>query len=519
MSANKTITLLIADDQEIIRLGIKYALEAFPDLKVVAESADGVTAILDALATNPRVVLMDVGLPKIDGIQASRQIKQALPDVKIIMFTTADDDETIFAALGAGADGYCLKNVSPEHLYSAIKAVAGGVAWLDPGIADRVLRSHRVEVVAAPQPSTLPVKEALTADQMHLLRLLSNGADLEDMASQFDLSPDGIAELLNGTIARLKASSNSEANPVAVSSSNTSDNESDNSTQSLPIELPEQKILGDRYAIESVLGQGGMGIVYKGRHLLIDRPVAIKMLRPEFVSDEQVVSRFLREAKSLSSLSHPNLVAVFDYGMTTTKEPYLVMEYYEGRGLDDILVSDAKIGVAEIIPILCQVCDALTAVHSKSIVHRDVKPSNVLISGEAMVKLVDFGIAKSLENKSMTLTEVGEVVGTPKYMSPEQCLGKDLDSRSDIYSLGCVMYEAITGRAPFYADSFYELVQQHLETVPSNFSVVQSSPAVSQAMAQGLVDVIFQALAKDPSQRQQTAAKLKDDLLAVAAMN
>jgi len=257
-----------------------------------------------------------------------------------------------------------------------------------------------------------------------------------------------------------------------------------------------------------------MGVVYKGKHLLIDRPVAIKMLHHEYASNDLISSRFLREAKSLSSLSHPNLVAVFDYGITADKEPYLVMEYYDGKGLDEIFESSADMTLTEIIKILCQVCDALTAVHNQSIVHRDIKPSNVLISVDAVVKLVDFGIAKNLENTALDLTEAGEVVGTPTYMSPEQCRGLELDSRSDIYSLGCVMYEALTGRAPFSADSFYELAQQHIEAEPSGFSLIDVSREVSQALA----DVVFQALAKDPDRRQQTAAQLKDALLAAAGM-
>jgi len=447
MSVETPITILIADDQEIVRLGIKFALEAYPDVKVVAESSDGITAILDALATIPQVILMDIDLPKIDGIQASKQIKQALSDVRIIMLTTAEDDESVFAALKAGADGYCLKSVSPDHLYSAIKAVSRGVAWLDPGIANRVLRSP-------------------------------------------------------GTEAGVKSQLASIAAPGG-------------SSQSTAYTLPHLREVGERYAIESIIGQGGMGIVYKAKHLLIDRPVAIKMLHPENAANDHLVGRFLSEAKSLSSLSHPNLVAVFDYGITASKEPYLVMEYYKGKGLDEILESGANMNVAQIIPILCQVCDALTAVHNQSIVHRDIKPSNVLISADSLVKLVDFGIAKSLQsNNLINLTDAGEVVGTPKYMSPEQCMGKELDSRSDIYSLGCVMYEAFTGQTPFSANSFYEMAQQHIGVLPSSFSLTQAPRAVSQALS----EVLFQALAKDPDKRQQTAGELKEALLAAARM-
>jgi len=498
MSSGNPITILIAEDQAITRYGLKCALEAFPDLKVVAESADGVGAVLQALAVKPNVILMDIGLPKVDGIKASKQIKEALPNVRIIMFTASDNDEHIYAALRAGADGYCLKNVAGEHLYSAIKAVTRGVAWLDPGIADRVLRSRSEKespAVADDKKANLSGEQSLNEHQMKILQLLSQGANLEEVATKFNVTADSVAQMVNATIAKLNASAASHT-PQHIRAS---------------MDSPKRTALGDRYSIESVLGRGGMGIVYKGKHLLMDRPVAIKMLHPEYADDELIVKRFRSEAQSLSGLSHQNLVAVFDFGITPANEPYMVMDYHQGRGLDDILDSHVALKADFAIHIFSQVCDALTAVHQHHIVHRDIKPSNIVIAENGMVKLVDFGIAKSVGSKALHLTMTGEVVGTPKYMSPEQCMGKELDARSDIYALGCVMYEVFTGKPPFEADSFYEMVRQHVDILPSKLPFLQPAMPIPSA----LEAIIFKTLQKDPNLRHQSAAQLKNELLSL----
>jgi DNA-binding NarL/FixJ family response regulator/tRNA A-37 threonylcarbamoyl transferase component Bud32 len=500
---SEPITILIAEDQAITRFGLKCALECFPDLKVVAESADGISAVLQALAVKPNVILMDIGLPKVDGIKASKQIKDALPGVRIIMFTSSDDEENIYAALSAGADGYCLKNVAGEHLYSAIKAVTMGVAWLDPGIADRVLRSRGQHEKLA-EKRTVSQKivsgtditgdQTLNENQMLILQLLSQGADLENVALKFNLTADSVAKMVNETIAKLHASAGTTPAPSL-----------------LDLERARRTVIGDRYSVDGVLGRGGMGIVYKGTHLLMERPVAIKMLHPEYASDELVCRRFQTEAKSLSLLSHPNLVAVYDFGITAGNEPFMVMDYHKGLGLEDILDNHEPMTTQQAIDIFCQVCDALTAVHNRDIIHRDIKPSNIVISEDGNVKLVDFGIAKSVDANAMNLTMAGEVVGTPKYMSPEQCMGLALDQRSDIYALGCVMYEVFTGRAPFSADSFYEMVRQHVDKEPSRVPFLHSPMTVPAELQK----IVLTALSKDPDTRHQTAADLKQALLQV----
>lgn len=489
MQGDKPTTILVAEDNGMTRFGLTCALRAFPDLELVAECQDGMTAVMQAMALKPNVILMDIGLPKIDGIKAAKQIKDALPETRVIMFTASNSEEHIYAALQAGADGYCLKNVEKEHLYSAIKAVTRGVSWLDPGIADRVLRSGYTKQNGGEHyaNSAKPRRaQLLSESQLLILQLLSQGADLDDVVKQFNLSTDSVSEIVNDTIAKLSTGNSPSSEKPSV--------------------------IADRYKIETVLGRGGMGIVYKGRHLLMDRPVAIKMLHPEYIQDEVTVNRFRSEAKSLSTVIHPNLVTVFDFGITPAKEPYLVMDYYQGKSLEEILDGDSAIELKVALDVFCQVCDALTAVHKHNIVHRDVKPANILISDDNQVKLVDFGIAKSTNSNGLNLTMDGEAVGTPKYMSPEQCQAKNLDARSDIYSLGCVMYEVITGRAPFEADSFYEMMRQHTQDEPSKLPFLRKSVNVTTA----LQTVILKSLKKAPQERHQSAAQLKQELLSVA---
>ncbi|CAN5351799.1 hypothetical protein BH11CYA1_BH11CYA1_13600 [soil metagenome] len=445
MSPPKQITVLIAEDQAITRFGLKCSLEAFADLLVVADCADGVTTILQALATKPDIILMDIDLPKIDGIRASKEIKQALPNTHIVMFTASADEEHIVEALEAGASGYCLKTVASENLYAAIKAVTAGATWLDPGIARKLLKaqsrdSHEAANIVT--PAEFPNKAAL------IERL-------------------GIKNYKNG-----------------------------------------RTPIGERYEIDGVLGRGGMGIVYKAKHVLMNRPVAIKMLHPEFAEDDNVVARFQAEAQTLSQLSHPNLVSVFDFGVTADKEPYMVMDFHSGQSLDSYMDAKGRLNTEIGLSIFKQVLSGLSVVHRAGIVHRDIKPGNMIISLEAkpQVKIVDFGIAKnpSTQKERLKITNTGEVVGTPRYMSPEQCTGKELDARSDIYALGCVMYECFSGKPAFDGDSFYELVRRHLNEPPSSLPFFQ--PGVS--LPQGLVEIIFKALEKNPENRYQSAEEM-----------
>lgn len=274
--------------------------------------------------------------------------------------------------------------------------------------------------------------------------------------------------------------------------------------------------LADRYLIMSVIGHGGMGVVYKARHELMDRIVAIKMLQSQLISDSMSVKRFQQEAKAASKLKHPNVITLYDFGVSPTGQPYLVMDYLEGISLSDVIKKDGQVGVDRCIKIFAQACSALDHAHRQGVIHRDLKPGNIMLveddDDKDCVKVVDFGVAKLLwagDDENQRLTQTGEVCGSPVYMSPEQCQGQKLDHRSDIYSMGVVVYEALTGRLPLLGKTMVDTMSKHISEMPQPFSVVRPDLYIPER----LEAVVFKALAKDPGQRQQSMADMEQELL------
>ncbi|MBN1301984.1 MAG: protein kinase [Melioribacteraceae bacterium] len=250
----------------------------------------------------------------------------------------------------------------------------------------------------------------------------------------------------------------------------------------------------ENYLITSVLGRGGMGVVYKARDEKLDRYVAIKVLAVKAVDKERFIERFKREAKNHAQLSHPNIVTVYGFieyeGLLG-----IVMEYVEGESLEKVLFKQNRLHVFDVVYIIRQVLLAIGYAHSKGFVHRDIKPSNIIINHEGTVKIMDFGISKSIVEKGMTRT--GSKVGTVLYMSPEQIKGESTDHLTDIYAIGCTMYEMITGKPPFYSDSEYEIMDGHLKKNPVKVSVATPGiPAV-------LEEIVLTSLSKNPSDRYQ----------------
>ena len=206
------------------------------------------------------------------------------------------------------------------------------------------------------------------------------------------------------------------------------------------------QIIKDRYKILELLGEGGMAFVYKAEDMQLKRTVAIKTLKPNYVQQETFVERFKREAQTVANLNHPNIVQIFDWGIED--EPFFVMEYIEGNTLTSIIARKKTISIGDILFIGAQVSDGLQAAHSRGLVHRDIKPGNIMITPGGKVKVTDFGIV-SIQNEDSDITKTGSILGTANYISPEQAQGKPVSVESDLYSLGTVMYELIAGRPPF----------------------------------------------------------------------
>ncbi|MFN8552445.1 MAG: protein kinase [Candidatus Obscuribacterales bacterium] len=268
-------------------------------------------------------------------------------------------------------------------------------------------------------------------------------------------------------------------------------------------------VLADRYEILEVIGGGGMGLVYKARHKLMNRIVAIKMLHKHMISSKDTLKRFQLEAQAASCLSLPNILTVYDFGLTGEGQPYMVMDYLEGTSLADVLENEHHVEPDRAVNIFIQACAGLAHAHQKGVLHRDIKPSNIMLVNFGdqadFVKIVDFGIAKLLNQGVGELTKTGEVYGSPSYMSPEQCRGKETDARSDIYSMGCVMYRTLSGRPVFSGEDIIELLFKQVSEPPAPFDTELNIPPDLEA-------VIFKALAKDPADRYQNMNEFKEAL-------
>ena len=266
----------------------------------------------------------------------------------------------------------------------------------------------------------------------------------------------------------------------------------------------EPRTLAERYRLDEVIGRGGMSTVYRGTDLSLDRVVAVKVALDPLVEQSPIyLARFTREAQSTAALSHPGVVTVYDAGADGPTR-FIVMELVPGRSLADVLRDEGPLDPARAARIAAQVADALSAAHAAGIVHRDIKPGNIMVTPDGQAKVLDFGIARALDSHS--LTQTATVLGTSAYMSPEQALGQPADARSDIYSLGCVLYEMLTGEPPFMADLSAAVLHQHVRVAPK--PALERNPAIPPA----LDELVMQMLAKSPDDRPQTAAEVRDRL-------
>lgn len=276
-----------------------------------------------------------------------------------------------------------------------------------------------------------------------------------------------------------------------------------------------------KYEIESLLGSGGMSSVYAAQNKLMKTRVALKLLQSHLAKNQNSVLRFKQEAQAVNQLKHKNIVGFqhFDVTEDDAHIPYIVMDLLKGKSLSDIIEEQGPLPVERVTHIFMQACSALDHAHSRGIIHRDLKPSNLMIveeDGEQdVVKIVDFGIAKMLPQEGeelLHLTQTGEIFGSPLYMSPEQCMGQRMDERSDIYSMGCILYEALCAVPPFKGGNLFETMSKHISELPTPLSV--AVPKLSQAKA--LDDVLLRALAKDPEHRYQSMKQMMADLDAIA---
>src|SRR3954447_1465691 len=274
--------------------------------------------------------------------------------------------------------------------------------------------------------------------------------------------------------------------------------------------MTQPRVFSGRYELGELIGYGGMAEVHLGRDLRLNRDVAIKVLRADLARDPSFLNRFRREAHSAAGLNHPSIVSVYDTGEDAgpdgTPQPFIVMEYVHGRTLRDIVKSEGRLPVRRAMEIVAEVCSALDFSHRNGIIHRDVKPANVMITPQGAVKVMDFGIARAVADNAATVTQTANVIGTAQYLSPEQARGESVDARSDVYSTGCLLYELITGVPPFQGDSPVAVAYQHVRENP----VVPS--ARNPELPRVLDSIVMKSLAKNQQNRYQSTGEMEEDL-------
>nr|MDT0662794.1 Stk1 family PASTA domain-containing Ser/Thr kinase [Micromonospora sp. DSM 115978] len=279
--------------------------------------------------------------------------------------------------------------------------------------------------------------------------------------------------------------------------------------------MTQARLLGGRYQVGELLGYGGMAEVHRGRDLRLGRDVAIKMLRTDLARDDTFQMRFRREAQNAASLNHPAIVAVYDTGeeIAPTGEtlPFIVMEFVNGRTLKEVLAAEGRLMPRRALEITADVCAALEFSHRHGIIHRDIKPGNVMMTLNGQVKVMDFGIARALASGATTMTQTSAVIGTAQYLSPEQARGEAVDARSDVYAAGCVLFELLCGHPPFVGDSPVSVAYQHVREDPP------SPSDINRDVTPPIDAIVLKALSKNPLNRYQSAGEMRADLLRAAA--
>lgn len=279
--------------------------------------------------------------------------------------------------------------------------------------------------------------------------------------------------------------------------------------------MTQARLLGGRYQVGELLGYGGMAEVHKGRDLRLGRDVAIKMLRTDLARDDTFQLRFRREAQNAASLNHPAIVAVYDTGEERGSSgetlPYIVMEFVNGRTLKEVLAVEGRLMPRRALEITAEICAAIDFSHRHGIIHRDIKPGNVMLTQTGQVKVMDFGIARALASGASTMTQTSAVIGTAQYLSPEQARGESVDARSDVYATGCVLFELLCGQPPFVGDSPVSVAYQHVR------EEAKAPSLINRDVPPSVDAIVLKALAKNPVNRYQSAGEMRADTLRAAA--
>jgi CheY-like chemotaxis protein len=481
-------TILVVDDEPNNRSVLGRHLER-QGYNVLC-AADGATALEIAHNTSCDVMLLDVRMPVMDGREVLRRIKQdpATHDIPVVMISAADDLSTIAGCIEAGADDFLPKPFDQVILRARVSAC----------IEKKRLRNLEVDYLRQVER----VADAATAVERgtyaagSLAQVAERSDALGRLARVFDSMAVGVKareERLQHHVETLRR----EMDEAKSAAAGTADDQQADDGALIPGEL-----FANRYQIVRVVGRGGMGMVYKARDRELAEDIAIKMLRGDAMNhDPTVVERFKTEIRLARRISHRNVVRTHDLGERDGAY-YVTMEYVEGITVRELIDMRGHLSVPSTLGIAQQLAASLEVAHEQGVIHRDIKPQNMLLDPDGVLKVMDFGIARLAQHTS-TLTQAGMVIGTPAYMAPEQLLAEDVDARSDLYAVGVVLYECLTGVLPFEGASPIALIAKVLHTVPA-------APAERDAsVPRALSELVMRLLDKEPAGRPGSARELR----------
>jgi CheY-like chemotaxis protein/tRNA A-37 threonylcarbamoyl transferase component Bud32 len=487
--ADDQARILVVDDVEDNRVLLERRLKR--QGHAVESAENGRVALEMVRGGSFDLILLDVMMPEMDGYEVLERLKQS-PDthhLPVIMISALDDLSSVVRCIEHGAEDYLPKPFDPVLLRARITA----------SLDKKRLRDREMEYLEQVR-SVIDAASAVEAGSYssgNLAEITGRNDELGRLARVFDR----MATEVRAREDRLR----NQVEDLRREIESASDGTSSTGSQLDHANLPTSERFADRYEITTPLGQGAMGAVYRARDLELDEEIAIKTLRPELVVDPMLIERFKTEIRLARRITHHNVVRTHDFGEWSGVY-YLTMEYVEGMTVRHLIDSRGRLGVPATLAIASQLAQALEVAHGVGVIHRDVKPQNLLLDADGVLKVMDFGIAR-LSEATMGITETGLSVGTPAYMSPEQLLAESaLDERSDLYAVGVVLYECLTGSLPFAAKSPMSLVAMMLSEEPT------APHEVNGDIPPALSGLILQLLAKQPDQRLSSARELGERL-------
>ena len=517
--------ILIVEDRVDVAAMVRAYLES--QEHVVDEANDGANGRLKVLTGRYDLVILDWELPEVHGIDILREFRASGFETPVLMLTGKELAEDKELGLDEGADDYLTKPFDIKELGARVRA-----------LLRRSMKQQKKKVteeIVLDAARKRAIKDgkvvSLVPREFKLLEYIvghNEPIPLEDLIRNvWPDDPEADMAVLRTTVRRVRKKLDKageilkpelfpglfEESAETVASTGTDSDRSGDYDPFLGM------ILDGKYEVTALIGGGGAGLVYRANHLLLGISVAIKLLFPQMVARHETVERFRREAAISLSLSHDNVLRVHDFGFLDIGQPYIVMELLEGSSLTEMIAQCGSVSVRTTVDVMLEAASGLGHAHSKGLVHRDIKPSNIMLveqHGRMVVKIVDFGLAKAnrLENHSATLTNTGDIFGSPPYMSPEQCTGKPVDYRADIYALGCVMYEMLCGAPPFAKENLLETIIAHVQSPPPTLVLDD----VRESIVLTLQSIIWRCLEKKPEQRYESTEQLAAHLRQVATL-